>query len=364
MIVLVYHELGRLNSLYNWEIGLHVVLLAVDRFFSTQQFDEALQAARLVFEPTADMDVEIMDGEEKKRAYSCCRFPPFQEMARRIAETGEDSFDPLDMSNLRQELTLAIKEQRSHGSLVHAAAIGRPVPYMKWIVMKYAEILIASGDIHFRQGTLESLPLATHRYIEGVHVLGPEPPKVPDLAKRKRKAMTFEQLKEQDVKFDQVVFELSLPFSADLEKGSAEKADRDTKKENLLCFLRTDYFCVPLNPRFKQMRSLVHERLFNIRNSLDIQGRPVVYALREPPLDPGDLVALSKHGLGAADVLGMVMGERDSPLPRQRFEVLLNRGFELCAELRTLGERLVAALEKKESEAFSALRSRHATTIQ
>ena len=45
-----YHELGRPSGIYNWKIGL----LAVDRFFSTHQFDEALQIARLIFDPTIE----------------------------------------------------------------------------------------------------------------------------------------------------------------------------------------------------------------------------------------------------------------------------------------------------------------------
>lgn len=52
------HELGQPSALYNWEIGLHAVMLAMDRSHATQQFEEALQVARLVFDPTIDVDVE------------------------------------------------------------------------------------------------------------------------------------------------------------------------------------------------------------------------------------------------------------------------------------------------------------------
>lgn len=37
-----------------------------------------------------------------------------------------------------------------------------------------------------------------------MNILGPEPPKVPDLVKRKMKAMTFEQLREEDISLNMI----------------------------------------------------------------------------------------------------------------------------------------------------------------
>ncbi|KAF4868081.1 hypothetical protein CGCSCA1_v012757 [Colletotrichum siamense] len=45
-------EVAVLHSIYNWEAGFHVVALLVERFISLQQYDLALQYARLVFDPT------------------------------------------------------------------------------------------------------------------------------------------------------------------------------------------------------------------------------------------------------------------------------------------------------------------------
>lgn len=398
------HELGQPSALYNWEIALHAPLLAVDRLFSTQQFEEALQIARLVFDPTVDVAVDRLvkrtksnDGKQLKvtdehvvsllsaradvlaapadlevtlekvsTGSSCWRFPPFQDIAARIArDKKEGAVNMRDMDKLLQP---AIMERMSHGALVHATARGRPEAYMKWIVMKYVEILVASGDVHFRRSTLESLPLATQRYVEAAHVLGPEPPKVPQLVKRNGRGLTFPELSEEDVRFD-----LDLPFSPELApvEGDASggrggvngNGENDKKKERIVCFLKTKYFGVQMNPKFKQLRALVKERLHNIRNGLDIEGRPVSYSLMEPLIDPGALVALDKAGFGMSDTLSMVIGDRDSPLPRQRFEILLHRALELCGELKSLGERLLSAAEKREAEAFSILRARHATQL-
>ncbi|KAH6950875.1 hypothetical protein DER45DRAFT_493623 [Fusarium avenaceum] len=369
------HELGQPNALFNWEIGLHAVMSAMDRFYATQQFEEALEVARLVFDPTVDAGVErLIKQVTTKPVGSAWRFPPFQDIARRITSDGQNGIKPSTF-NANTELQAAILERRSHGALVHATARGRPEAYMKWIVLKYIEILVASGDIHFRRATLESLPLATQRYVEAAHVLGPEPPRVARFGDRKsadrdstfeeltrgRDPWTFERLYQEDMSFG-----VRLPFSPELEliKGAAEKKDKDRRKENVVGFLHTPYFGVPMNPKFRQVRSTITQRLFNIRNSLDINGRPITYALIEPSIDPGALVALSAQGYDNSAAAAMVMGDRDSPLPCQRFEFLIHRAVELCSEVRGLGERLVTAIEKKESEAYGVLRAKHQTVIQ
>jgi hypothetical protein len=356
----MHHELAQPTSLYNWEIGLHAVLLVVDRFFATQQFEEALQAARLVFDPTVDTTVYRPSAAGstalKQKGQSCWRFPPFQDIALRIAEDGKDkSATLLDLS---KEMKMAILEGSSHGALVHATARGRPQAYMKWIIMKYAEILIASGDVYFRRGTMESLPLATQQYIEALHVLGPEPARVPPrLAEKKARVLTFEDLSREGIMVEN---ELGLPFSAELITNTSGQKNNRWKKSSIL----STYFCVPLNPKFKELRRLVDQRLFNARNSLNIDGKAVKYALIEPPIDPGALMLLSAQGASVVGAAAMISSSlQQGPLPRQRFTVLLQRALELCAELRTLGERLVAAMERKEGEAFAALRARHTTTI-
>ncbi|KAJ4179617.1 hypothetical protein NW755_012342 [Fusarium falciforme] len=352
-----YHELSQPTALYNWEIGLHSVLLAVDRFFATQQFDEALQVARLVFDPSSETCFYRHDNPNSPLywtfAQSCWKFPPFQGIAISIQERQKVDIKLGDLAK-DSNFNLAIMERRSHGALVHATARGRPEANMKWIVMKYAEILIAAGDAHFRQGTLESLPLAIQRYVEAGHILGPEPPKVPKLGNKKPR--TFANLSQEDAQL-----ELGLPFSSQLKKGTQQQLDADPKGEQRVCYLRTTYFCVPLNPKLKQLRSLLNERLYNIRNSLDIQGRPVTYALIEPLIDPGALMA---PGMGMSEAISVALGDQNSPLPCQRFEFLLHRALDLCSELRSLGERLLAATERKENESFSALRQRHAVAIQ
>jgi hypothetical protein len=75
-------------------------------------------------------------------------------------------------------------------------------------------------------------------------------------------------------------------------------------------------------------------------------------------------MALSRQGIGVSDVLSMVSGERDSPLPRQRFGTLLRKALALCSEVRKHSGRLLAAVEKKETETFNIGNAQHSTVIQ
>ena len=241
---------------------------------------------------------------------------------------------------------MAAIERHSFLNQVYATARGRPTTYMKWIIVKYAEILIASGYTHFRQGTLESLPLVTQRYIEAAHVLGPEPPTVPKL--EKREAKTYATLEK-----DEVDFELSLAFACDMvERGSSEAAETDPTKQSLLCFVRTGYFCVPLNPKAKQVRNVIKERLSNVRNSLNSEGSPVVYSVIKPLLDPGALIAAdAAGGRSLSEGMTMILGDRDSPMPSYRFESLVRRAIDMC-------------MEKEEAEAFNLLRAHQTMAVQ
>ncbi|OAL53444.1 hypothetical protein IQ07DRAFT_562294 [Pyrenochaeta sp. DS3sAY3a] len=353
-----FHEQGSPSAIYNWELGVHAILLAVDRFLAAQLFDDALQVARLLFDPTTDTLVA-----PQTYLTSCWKFPPFSVVSDNVIGEGDH---PINVAHMENELRLAISERRSYGQLVHAAARSRPQAYMKWIVMKYAEILIESGDVYFRQGTLESLPLATQRYIEASHVLGPEPEKVPKLGKRR--TATYDSVNLEATNFDLSLpfqFQLtSLPDAAAKAKGVAVDIDKDPRKENIFGIMKSRYFAVTINPKFKAMRSKVFTRLYNIRNSLDIEGKPVVYALREPPLDINALMSLSNSGLTGSQAIGMIMGSQNSPMPRHRFDFVLQRAIGLCGDLRSLGDRLVASIERKDAEELSQLTARHNMSIQ
>jgi hypothetical protein len=343
-----YHELSTSYALYNWELGMHTILLAVERFQATQQLELALRAARLIFDPTTTP----AKGEDP--ATACWRFAPFRDIASSKYKVA-DRFKgwPSDST-----FDAAVTERRSNPSSAHSTARGRPQAYMKWVVMKYIEILITLGDEYFRQGSMETLPLAIQRYVEAAHVLGPDPPKLPKLGKPKTR--TFQTIGPVG---DPVPMELLFPFLCNVERRGSPKAPDDQRSRSaLLCLLQTTYFCLPPNPKYASLRALVQDRLYKTRNNLDIHGRPIVYSMAEPYIDPGDMArALSGGGAGA---IASLMNDADSPMPYYRFSVLIGKALELCSDLRSMGEQFLAAKEKRDVEALALLKARQDSALQ
>ncbi|KAF5702503.1 toxin subunit, partial [Fusarium mundagurra] len=340
-----YHELATAYALYNWEMGLHAVLLAVDRFHSTQQYELAIRAARLVFDPTAIPPVGA-DTADKKAA-ACWQFAPFRDLAMDKAEMA-DKFNGWPDDSF---VDIAVTERRGRPWTAHSTARGRPQAYMKWIVMKYIEILIAAGDVYFRQGSMETLPLAIQRYIEAVHVLGPEPPAVASLAKGD--VQTFDSLPNVGAILD---LELAFPFMCEVEKRGAKAKGKE--EASMPSLLSTTYFALPPNPKYASLRTLVKDRLFKARNNLDMNGQPIIYSMMEPALDPSSVMNAIVGGSQGSGGLVSILNDVDCPMPYQRFSALLTKALELCSEARSIGEQFLVAREKQDVEALSLLKAR------
>jgi hypothetical protein len=113
------------------------------------------------------------------------------------------------------------------------------------------------------------------------------------------------------------------------------------------------YFCVPRNDKLMGYWDTVADRLRKIRHCMNIEGVVRQVALFEPAIDPAQLVQTAASGIDA----GSVLSDLNAPLPCYRFQVMVQKATELCGEVKTLGGALLSALEKRDSEAVSLLRS-------
>ncbi len=163
----IYHELKGTYSLYNWEAAFHAPMLLVDRLLKAQQFEQALKMCHYVFNPMAE-------GDDEKRFW---QFLPFKEIdAENVLKKLFMGLKPNEPDNTPNQ---QINKWRDKPFQPHVIARSRPVAYMKWVVMKYIEILIAWGDYLFRQDTIETLNQATQLYILAAHLYGPRGQKIP-----------------------------------------------------------------------------------------------------------------------------------------------------------------------------------------
>lgn len=339
-----YHELSSPYSLYNWEAAFHAPMLLVESLLNAQQFEQALKMCHYIFNPQAE------DGNGADRFW---KFSPFKEIEKEGAKNVlEDLFNKLQKKDDAAEKQ--VNEWRNKPFKPHVVARSRPTAYMKWVVMKYIEILIAWGDYLFRQDTIESINQATQLYVLASHVYGPRGYKIP---KRGRvEPQTYLSLKDKWDAFSNAMIEMELLFPHSSNQTPSGGA---VGFANIFGFASTLYFCIPDNPKIRELRSTIDDRLFKIRNCQNIEGVFRKLPLFEPPIDPALLVQAAAQGLSIASVLN----DLNSPMPNYRFYYLLQKAQEMCSELKALGAAYLSAKEKYDGEAISQLRAKHESSI-
>jgi hypothetical protein len=119
--------------------------------------------------------------------------------------------------------------------------------------------------------------------------------------------------------------------------------------------LQTLYFCVPNNPKMLEYYDRVEDRLFKLRNCMNIDGVVRQLPLFEPAIDPSLLVSAAAAGVD----VGAVLADLNAPLPFYRFSVMAQKATELCSEVKALGAALLSAIEKGDAETLALMRSGH-----
>ncbi len=120
-------------------------------------------------------------------------------------------------------------------------------------------------------------------------------------------------------------------------------------------------FCVPVNENQLEYWNRVEDRLFKIRNCMNISGIRRSLALYQPPIDPMLLVRAKAAGLSLEEILAGGTGITN--LPNYRFVYMLEKAKQFAQNLQGLGSELLTALEKKVGEELTLLRSVHERNI-
>ena len=156
-----------------------------------------------------------------------------------------------------------------------------------------------------------------------------------------------------------VEIEDSLVTTRSEERKTPQGKPNDKNKTLTNIFSSVFYFSVPRNDKLLGYWDTVADRLYKIRNSLNIEGVKRTLALYEPPIDPALLVKARAAGVSIADALS----ESSAPLPLYRFQVMIQKALDVTHELQSLSSAFMSALEKKDSEALSLMRTRHEQEI-
>ena len=111
-------------------------------------------------------------------------------------------------------------------------------------------------------------------------------------------------------------------------------------------------FCVPGNKDLLEYWNRVDDRLYKIRNCMNIQGQRRQLALFAPEIDPRLLVRARAAGLSLDDILNSLSGN----LPPYRFSYIIERAKAYTALVQGFGASLLGALEKRDAEELAQLR--------
>ncbi|MGW7134638.1 Tc toxin subunit A-related protein [Streptomyces bobili] len=339
-----FHYAGAYAA-YNWELFFHVPMFIAGKLAANQRFEEALEWYHSVFNPTST-DTATPDPDTPQQKFWITK--PFYETTK--AEYYQQKIENI-MKVIAQgdaALQAQVAEWHDHPFNPHLIARMRTVAYQKNVLIKYIQTLIAWGDQLFGQDTIESNNEATQLYVLAATLLGPRPKSVP--RRVPNPVRTFYQLQAAGID----VFANALRQVENLLPG-VPAASAPVPDGPELPRLDVLYFGIPTNEKLLTLWDTVDDRLFKIRHCMNIGGQVRQLPLFEPPIAPALLVKATAAGLD----IGTALSDISAPMPAYRFSVMLQRAQEVCAAVSNLGAAMLSALEKRDVEAFSALRSNH-----
>ena len=329
-------------ALYNWELFFHAPFLVAMQLSRNQRFEEAQKWFHYIFDPTATDSPERPTEPGPERFW---RFKPFYDEAMRGIQTLQELL--ADAKKLDSQMV----EWKANPFKPHVIARLRVVAYMKAVVMRYIDNLIAWGDQLFRRETIEAINEATQLYILAAQILGRRPEDIP--ARAKPKVQTFRTLDDR-TELDALSNAL-VEIEAFLPPSVAPAPPGGTQGGSALM----PYFCMAPNEKLLGYWDTVADRLFKIRHCMNIEGVVRALPIFEPPIDPGLLVKAAAAGVDLASALSDI----NAPLPHYRFSAMLQKANELCGEVKALGTALLSALEKRDAEALALMRSTHELNV-
>ncbi len=327
---------GGAYSIYNWELFFHAPLRIACLLTQNQKFEDAFRWFHYIFNPS---DIEPLP------------VPQRYWITKPFAEFNSDDYRAQSIQNILSNMDLSanqgqITRWRNNPFEPFVIARLRQVAFQKNVVMKYLDNLVAWGDQLFMTNTIESINQASLLYILAYDLLGPRPQKIPNT---EHNDFSFNELETAGLddfgnsRVDVIIENTLLPVTVVPSTGNTAP----------LPGLETLYFCIPNNDLLFKYWDTVEDRLFKIRHCMNIEGVVQQLPLFDPPIDPALLVKAAAAGMD----LNSILNDLSAPVPLYRFKPVLQKAVDFCNEVKSLGEKLLSALEKKDAESLSLLHS-------
>ena len=350
---------GGANAMYNWELFFYVPMLIAEKMIAEQSYEEALLWLQLVFDPrerysSYERTKDFIHDLPKGARY--WKFLPF--FANKDADKSvlEMLGLPTKQDKLpdRSALSSLVDKWKNDPFNPHLIARYRNVAYQKYVVMKYLDTLIGWGDQEFSKDTTESVNLAIQFYLLAAELLGPKSPEAPE--PEALSPLTVRQLlsRTDDLGNAFIEYENSALVGKDKAKVLIIRAMDERAKRTGNIIESMFYFSVPRNDTLFSYWDTIADRLYKIRNSLNIQGVKRTLALFAPPIDPGMLVKARAMGIS----LDAILNSTSEKLPIYRFNVIVKLAVDMAKDACQMGRDLLAILEKQDAEQLQVFKAK------
>lgn len=359
---------------FNNELFFHIPFLVGNHFNANQKYKEAKWWYERIFSP-ADSDINNYDMIWKFHPFRSFRFP------------GQNKTIPLLKDLITDVESIGKYEEEPFNP--HAIARSRPTAYMKAVIMKYIDNLLDWGDSLFAKDTFESINEAMMLYILAQDILGDRPVSLGS-CEVKNETIKYRDIEEglSEGNEDDIYLEYYITtYKAyqdsnynDFDIAQSNIFERDSyisdrlKHENYQPFIYQQptlnlitqkiyqpVFCIPPNQTLLGYWNKVEDRLYKIRNCMNLSGIKRSLSLFEPPIDPALLVAATSSGLSVEEAVSILTNNKE--IPRYRFNIMLSKAREFAGTVQSLGNSLLSAIQNKDNEELTLLRSNHEQNI-
>ncbi len=349
---------------YNWELFYHIPVAIAVHLSSNQRFAEAQKWFHLVFDPTTNAPEPTVPAHTPAdwrfwRSFVLRSTTAVMSINALYLIGVTDPNDPSSISAVNA-LNDSWEQLLAKPFDPFVVARERPGAFQWYVVMKYLDNLIAWGDSLFLQDTVETLNEATLCYVLASDILGARPQAMPPMGTKS--PYTYKQIQDlqQSDGLGDILIDLESDLPFDTVAGAAASTGTGDLSGALFGIGRALYFCIPQNATLMAYWDTVADRLFKIRNSENIEGVAQQLPLFDPPLDPGMLVRAAAAGID----IGSIVSGLNQPIGPVRSPLLIQKALEIAAEVRSLGNSLLGALEKGDAEHLATLRQGHEIQLQ
>lgn len=340
---------------YNWEVFFHIPYFISTKLALDQRFEEAFRWLHFIFDPTGSA------GGDGRQKYWITK--PFfqrldedygiQSIEQILYQIAQDPVSTDPMGGKLGQIMNAIDDWREQPFFPFAVARNRDLAFQKAVVIQYIKTAVACCKNFFRQLTREALVQADQWCRVAEKLMGPKPRVVPP-----RTFTPPANFNELEPRLDQLSNALVELENLVPDPGT-EAIDAGTPLPPVPTGVMGLYFCIPPNEEILELWDTIADVRFKIDNCLTLDGEKRMLALFAPPIPPGALARAALAGISPAALLAS-MG---APIGPYRFQVMAQKCSEFIQEVRTLGQQLLAALEKRDAEDLALLRSQLEMTL-